>query len=147
MSGCEDILDCRRCSRVSFLIYHSLNTFLLTYRTPSFLSVIPDGAYGTIPLGRTDAQSGLGTGFTWRPPVRAGANLIIVGSDSRGTGAGGFLNNIVSPGNPSRDGACPAVAATTSRRITSSLSKSTTCVRFFFFCFFVFFFRSFFLRS
>ena len=84
------------------------------HSTPSFLSVIPDGAFGSIPLGKIDAQTGLGTGFTWRPPVRASSNLIIVGSDARGTGAGGFISSIVSPGNPSRDasGSCPAQAAT-----------------------------------
>ena len=120
-----------------FSLYFALNnSFTLPHRTPSFLSVIPDGAFGSIPLGRIDTQTGLGTGFTWRPPVTASTNLIIVGSDNRGTGSGGFISNIVSPGNPNRDAAgnCPAPTATRSTSaVPTSTSTLTSYVSFHFF--------------
>jgi len=89
----------------------------LTHRNsiPSFLSVVPDGAFRTIPPGKIDTQPGLGTGFTWTPAVRARTNLIIIGGDNRRMGSGGFISTFVNPGDPSRDtfGDCPAPTAMT----------------------------------
>jgi len=79
---------------------------------PSFLSVIPDGAFRTIPLGKIDTQPGLGTGFTWRPAVRARTNLIIVAGDNRGMGSGGFISKFVNPGDSSVAGDCPSPTGT-----------------------------------
>ena len=106
------------------------------HSVPFFFSVIPGSTFGPILLGKIEDQAGLGTGFTWRPPVRAGTNLIIVGGDSRGADAGGFVSAVVIPGNPNRDasGGCPAPSATTSVIAATSLIVSTTtlCVGFFF---------------
>lgn len=140
VSRCEDILALWQCSRVSCVpqptIFH-FPSFALTSSVPFFFSVIPGSTFGPILLGKIEDQAGLGTGFTWRPPVRAGTNLIIVGGDSRGADAGGFVSAVVIPGNPNRDatGGCPAPSATTSVIAATSLIVSTTtlCVGFFFF--------------
>ena len=85
------------------------------HSTTSFLAVIPgpqDGKFTRIPFGKVDTRWVVGTGFTWTPAVRAGTNLIIVGGDNRGMGAGGFISNVVNPGNPASAvfGDCPRSA-------------------------------------
>ena len=92
--------------------FNSFPGLTLCNSVPSFLSVIPDGAFRTIPVGKIDTQPGLGTGFTWRPAIRAKTNLIIVGGDNRGMGSGGFISKFVNPGDSSVAGDCPSPTGT-----------------------------------
>jgi hypothetical protein len=79
------------------LIEHHLITFV---RTPNFLGVIPGGQSFAIPQSTITDQSaqGLGTGFSWKPSIRGGTTLIIVGGDNRGNGTAGSTLNTVSNG-------------------------------------------------
>jgi len=116
VSRCKDILELIQRSRVSFCIcqLRFRGHFTLPYSTPSFLSVIPNGAFGPIPPGKIETQPLPSSGFIWRPPVRARTNLVIVGGDNRGMGTGGFVSTVVNPGDPTRDetGDCPAPTQT-----------------------------------
>ncbi|KAF9480178.1 hypothetical protein BDN70DRAFT_805702 [Pholiota conissans] len=66
--------------------------------TPNFLGVIPGGQSFAIPEGQITNVTEEGTGFTWKPAVRGGTTLILVGGDSRGNGTAGSSLNVVSTG-------------------------------------------------
>ncbi|KAJ2928230.1 hypothetical protein H1R20_g8849, partial [Candolleomyces eurysporus] len=67
-------------------------------RTPNFLGVIPGGQSFAIPQGSLSNVPNQGTGFTWRPNLRAGTTMILVGGDNRGNGTAGSSLNVVSAG-------------------------------------------------
>jgi hypothetical protein len=73
--------------------------------TPNFLGVIPGGQSFAIPQGTITDVTSQGTGFTWKPSLRGGTTLIIVGGDSRGNGTAGSTLNLVSSG-VNNDGSC-----------------------------------------
>ncbi|TFK38182.1 hypothetical protein BDQ12DRAFT_124054 [Crucibulum laeve] len=73
--------------------------------TPNFLGIIPGGQSFAIPESSiTDVQS-QGTGFTWKPNLRGGTTLIIVGGDNRGNGTAGSSFQVVGS-NTNNDGSC-----------------------------------------
>ncbi|KAH9479131.1 hypothetical protein JR316_0007710 [Psilocybe cubensis] len=73
--------------------------------TPNFLGVIPGGQSFAIPQGQITTVPSQGTGFTWKPNVRGGTTLLIVGGDNRGNGTAGSTFNVVSSGI-NNDGSC-----------------------------------------
>lgn len=73
--------------------------------TPNFLGVIPGGQSFAIPEGNITDVPSQGTGFTWKPSLRGGTTLIIVGGDNRGNGTAGSTLNVVSSG-VNNDGSC-----------------------------------------
>ena len=73
--------------------------------TPNFLGVIPGGQSFAIPEGNITDVPSQGTGFTWKPSLRGGTTLIIVGGDDRGNGTAGSTLNVVSSG-VNNDGSC-----------------------------------------
>ncbi|CAA7259384.1 unnamed protein product [Cyclocybe aegerita] len=73
--------------------------------TPNFLGVIPGGQSFAVPQGQITTVPSQGTGFTWKPSLRGGTTLILVGGDSRGNGTGGSTLNVVSSGIQN-DGSC-----------------------------------------
>ncbi|KIM35169.1 hypothetical protein M413DRAFT_449880 [Hebeloma cylindrosporum] len=73
--------------------------------TPNFLGVIPGGQSFAIPQGTITDVTSQGTGFTWKPSLRGGTTLIIVGGDNRGNGTAGSTLNVVSSG-VNNDGSC-----------------------------------------
>ncbi len=83
----------------------SLTDTLPIFRTPNFVGVIPGGQSFSVPQGAITNQTSLGTGFTWKPSLRAGTTLMLVGGDSRGNGTGGSILNVVSAGT-NQDGSC-----------------------------------------
>ncbi len=77
---------------------------LIHSSTPSFIALVPGSGYWDISPGKVlTLPNGLGTGYTWRNPVPSTVNLVLIGGDNRGMGSGGFISNIVAPGDPSRD--------------------------------------------
>ncbi|KDR84275.1 hypothetical protein GALMADRAFT_205972 [Galerina marginata CBS 339.88] len=73
--------------------------------TPNFLGIIPGGQSFSIPQGSITQVASQGTGFTWKPSLRGGTTLIIVGGDNRGNGTAGSSLNVVSSGF-NNDGSC-----------------------------------------
>ncbi|KAF8166705.1 hypothetical protein BJ912DRAFT_1025856 [Pholiota molesta] len=73
--------------------------------TPNFLGIIPGGESFAIPEGPITNVTEQGTGFTWKPPLRGGTTLILVGGDARGNGTAGSALNSVSSGI-NNDGSC-----------------------------------------
>ena len=86
----------------SLLLFFLLKTI---DSTPNFLGVIPGGQSFAIPQGTITDVTSQGTGFTWKPSLRGGTTLIIVGGDSRGNGTAGSTLNLVSSG-VNNDGSC-----------------------------------------
>ncbi|KAF8967447.1 hypothetical protein BDZ97DRAFT_1916732 [Flammula alnicola] len=72
---------------------------------PNFLGIIPGGQSFAIPETSITNVASQGTGFTWKPSLRGGTTLILVGGDSRGNGTAGSSLNVVSSGI-SNDGSC-----------------------------------------
>lgn len=67
--------------------------------------MIPGGQSFSIPQGSITQVANQGTGFTWKPSLRAGTTLMLVGGDGRGNGTAGSILNVVSAGvNP--DSSC-----------------------------------------
>ncbi|KAF8806086.1 hypothetical protein BYT27DRAFT_7191388 [Phlegmacium glaucopus] len=66
--------------------------------TTNFLGVIPGGQSFVVPETNITNVSQQGTGFTWKPSIRGGTTLILIGGDNRGNGSAGSTTNLVSPG-------------------------------------------------
>ncbi|KAF8165750.1 hypothetical protein B0H34DRAFT_832083 [Crassisporium funariophilum] len=66
--------------------------------TPNFFGIIPGGQSFSVPQGAITDVPAQGTGFTWKPSLRGGTTLILVGGDDRGNGTGGSVLNLVSSG-------------------------------------------------
>ncbi|KAF9554525.1 hypothetical protein CPC08DRAFT_727066 [Agrocybe pediades] len=65
---------------------------------PDFLGVIPGGQSFVIPQGKITQVPSQGTGFTYKPSVRAGTYMYIVAGDNRGNGTGGAFGTTVAAG-------------------------------------------------
>ncbi|KAH8101119.1 hypothetical protein BXZ70DRAFT_1007516 [Cristinia sonorae] len=69
--------------------------------TPSFQGAIPGGQSFSVPQGSLTTVAEQGLGFTWRPSVRAGTTLLLLGGDDRGPGTAGSTTYIVGQGDNS----------------------------------------------
>ena len=58
--------------------------------TPNFVGIIPGGQSFTIQDPNITISSKEGTGFSWTAAIQGDTTLVIVGSDNRGIGAGGY---------------------------------------------------------
>ena len=58
---------------------------------PTFLAVVVNGGWFSIPLGEISDVPGYGKGFIWQPPIQAGLDVIIVAGDIRGNATGGGM--------------------------------------------------------
>ena len=68
------------------------------FSSPTFLSAIVKGGWFPIAPGVISDVPGYGRGFTWRPPIHAGLDVIIVAGDVHGNATGGGMVMKVGPG-------------------------------------------------
>ncbi|KAH9962842.1 hypothetical protein BC827DRAFT_1266655 [Russula dissimulans] len=57
--------------------------------TVKFLGAIPGGTSFAIPSSSLSTNNNTGTGFSWTVNILGGTNILLIGSDDRGTGTGG----------------------------------------------------------
>jgi hypothetical protein len=76
-----------RCSLTVF-IHHDTGT-VPSCRTVNFYGTIPGGTSFAIPQGSLSSNNGTGTGFNWTVDIVGGTNVLFIGNDDRGIGAGG----------------------------------------------------------
>ena len=60
-------------------------------RTVNFYGTIPGGTSFTIPQGSLSSNNQTGTGFNWTVNIAGGTDVLLVGNDDRGIGAGGHV--------------------------------------------------------
>ena len=72
------------------------------FSIPNFLPVTLNGGWSLIRVNPEIINDipGYGRGFIWRPPIRAGAIVVIVAGDIRGNATGGGIAMMVGPGTP-----------------------------------------------
>jgi len=80
---------------LSSLALHPTHSYALCFRTPNFLGVIPGGQSFAVPAGDITNVPEQGTGFSWKPPLRGGTTLFLLGGDNRGNGTGGSNLSLV----------------------------------------------------
>jgi len=70
------------------------------FSIPNFLPVALNGGWSLINPELVNDVPGYGRGFIWRPPIRAGAIVVIVAGDIRGNATGGGMVLTVESGTP-----------------------------------------------
>ncbi|KAF9531159.1 hypothetical protein CPB83DRAFT_809505 [Crepidotus variabilis] len=86
---------------VNSRVYWNSNDNYLAKGTPKFQGIIPGGQSFDVPQNNSNITSieGYGIGFDWKPSLRDGTTIILVGGDDRGNGTGGFMQFLVTQGN------------------------------------------------
>jgi len=77
------------------VLLHPTHSYPFFSRTPNFLGVIPGGQSFAVPAGDITTVPEQGTGFSWKPPLRGGTTLFLLGGDNRGNGTGGSNLSLV----------------------------------------------------
>ena|SRR6266581_9552930 len=71
-----------------------------SFSNPNFLSVVIGGGWYAIKLSIITDVPGYGRGFTWRPPIRASSDVVLIAGDIRGNATGGGMVLKVGSGTP-----------------------------------------------
>jgi hypothetical protein len=69
-------------------IHHDTGT-VPSCRTVNLYGTIPGGTSFAIPQGSLSSNNATGTGFNWAVDIVGGTNVLFIGNDDRGIGAGG----------------------------------------------------------
>jgi hypothetical protein len=78
-----------RCGLTVFIHHDAGSCTVLSCRTVNFYGTIPGGTSFAIPQGSLSTTNATGTGFNWTVDIAGGTNVLLIGNDDRGIGAGG----------------------------------------------------------